>query len=291
MTMHGVILLFMEVLLAISCTKRPAENVMFEASKVSVATSMDNERKILFEETFENNQPFAHARGMEVGDWAFALQFVQKPVYRGTKAARFEIRKDQPLVKDGKRAEITIVGPATNKNRWYSFTVYFPADDFAKDSEREIISQWYQRSDRHLGEKSASPATALRIKKDRFFLDTGYNDDLISAGVKSESKKKIDLGPVTKNTWHEFVFHFIHSYQEDGLIEIWHNGVKVLAHTGGNMYNNASMPKWKIGVYKAAFKTGTSDVYKRVVYFDNIKVGNQMATLADMVPSAELEIK
>ena len=173
---------------------------------------------------------------------------------------------------------------------WYSFAAYFPADEFVKDTEREIISQWYQRADKHLGEKSSSPATALRIKNDRFVLDTGFNADLVSDGVQEGSKKKLDLGEVTKNTWHEFVFHFVHSYEEDGLIEVWHNGEKVITHRGGNMYNNAVLPKWKIGLYKAAFKSGASTLPNRVVYFDNIKVGNERASYEEMAPSAVVPI-
>ncbi|GAA4305160.1 hypothetical protein GCM10023183_19090 [Nibribacter koreensis] len=242
---------------------------------------------LLFEETFEQGAPFASAHGKEVGDWDYALQYVSSPVFKGTKACRFEIRQEQALVKDGKRAEVTVVGPVTSKERWYSFAVYFPAEGFAKDTAREIISQWYQRADKHLGEKSASPATALRINKDRFILDTGFNANLVSNGITPESKKRIDLGEVTKDTWHEFVFHFVHSFHEDGLIEVWHNGTKILTHNAGNMYNNAVMPKWKIGLYKAAFKSGTSAVAKRVVYFDNIRVGNEQATYQEMAPSSE----
>ncbi|WP_197088617.1 polysaccharide lyase [Rufibacter radiotolerans] len=243
--------------------------------------------KLLFEETFENGKPFSTAHGIETGDWDYALNYVSKPVFRGKRAARFEIRKDQPLVQNGKRSEITVVGAVTNKHRWYSFAAYFPADGFVKDTEREVICQWHQRPDYHLGEKAASPATSLRVNKDRFVLDTGFNAEQVSTGVTEESRKKIDLGPVTKDTWHEFVFHFIHSYGPDGLVEVWHNGTKVVSQKGGNMYNSAAMPKWKIGLYKAAFKTDKSTVTRRVIYLDNIRVGNEKATYVDMAPGNE----
>ncbi len=243
--------------------------------------------KLLFEETFEGANPFSTAHNLETGDWQYALQYVNSPVYRGRKAVRFEIREDQPLVKNGKRSEVTIVDAVPDKNRWYSFAVYFPSDGFATDSEQEIISQWRQRPDYHLGEDGGSPATALRVKRDKFILDVGYNAKQVSDGVAPGGRKKIELGAVTKNTWHEFVFHFVHSYGEDGLVEVWHNGEKILTHKGGNMYNNVMLPKWKIGLYKASFKHGTSEVSKRIAYFDDIRVGSEKAAFADMTSGAQ----
>lgn len=224
------------------------------------------DQNLLFKETFEGEDFFANAHNLEVGDWDYALQYVSSPVFRGTKAARFEIREDQPLIHNGKRSEAVIVKGSEGhitKDTWYSFAAYFPTDGYEYDSEREVINQWYQ---------DGSPATSLRTHKDRFILETGNEPD---------NRKQIDLGPIIKDTWHEFVLHFIHSYGSDGLIEVWHNGTQILTHTGGNMYDNV-LPKWKIGLYKSAFKYGTSDVDRRIIYFDNIRVGNENATFADM---------
>ena len=102
------------------------------------------------------------------------------------------------------------------------------------------------------------------------------------------SRKRIDLGLVTKDTWHQFVIHFIHSYEADGLIEIWHNGNKILTHPGGNMYNNVAMPKWKLGIYKWKWNgSDTTDTRERILYFDNIRVGNKFVTLSEMTSRAE----
>jgi hypothetical protein len=176
------------------------------------------------------------------------------------------IRKDEPLVKGGKRSEVTIIKGENlpGRDMWYSFAAYFPSEGFAYDETQEMISQWYQ---------NGSPATGFRINRDRFYLETGNTPD---------GRKKIDLAQVTKDTWHEFVFHFVHSHGTDGLIEVWHNGTKILTHKGGNMYNVDIMPKWKVGLYKSSFKYNTSLVDKRVAYYDNIRVGNANATLSDM---------
>jgi Polysaccharide lyase len=237
-------------------------------------------------ETFEGPVPFSTAHSTDFAT-PYSFRVVGNPVFKGTKSARFELRDTDPMVNNGTRAEVTVVKDLVVKEMWYSFAVYFPSNEFAPDSKTEIISQWWQAGDKHLGEKNASPTTALRIQQDRFVFDAGYNDALVSTGVIPESRRKIDLGPVSKDTWHEFVFHFIHSYQPDGLVEIWHNGTKLLTHQGGNMYNNVALPKWKLGIYKWKWNgEGTTDTRKRVLYFDNIRVGKEKLTFAEMAPAS-----
>ncbi len=223
---------------------------------------------IIYEETVEGLTPFSTAHDWDIGTWDYALQFVNSPVYKGLKSARFEIRVDQPLVASGKRAEITIIKGATEgmaKEMWYSYAVYFPTVGYEYDREREIINQWYQ---------SGSPATSLRTQNDRILLESGNS---------TSNRKKYDVGAITKDTWNTFVIHFIHSYGSDGLIELWFNGTKKLTIIGGNMYNDI-LPKWKIGLYKSAFKSGTSDVTRRIIYFDNVRVGNNLSTYETMKP-------
>jgi hypothetical protein len=252
-------------------TNGQSASVLPLATVASDSTIPSSGSNLIFEETVEGSSPFSKAHSWEIGSWDYALQFVTDTVYQGIKSARFEIRKDQPLVKDGKRAEIVIVKGADGditKNTWYSFSALFPTDGYEYDKEREIINQWYQ---------NGSPATSFRTQKDRFLLESGNT---------TSNRKQYDLGPITKDVWHQFVFHFIHSYNSDGLVEIWHNGVKVLTRTGGNMYNDV-LPKWKIGLYKAAFKTTSSLVSKRIIYFDNVRVGNANATYEEMSAPAK----
>lgn len=221
-------------------------------------------KPILYNETFEGDKPFSLAYAMEVGKWEYALQIVTDPAFEGKKSARFEIRVDQPLVKDGKRSEVTIIKGLPSKEMWYSFAVYFPSQGFSKDSQRDAICQWYQDG----------PATSLRVNNDRMLLETG---------PEKNKRERIDLGILVKDTWHELIFHFIHSHDRDGLIEIWYDGKKIVTHHGGNLYDDV-LPKWKIGLYKAAFKTEKSEVTRRIIFFDNIKVGGAKAVLKDMQP-------
>lgn len=234
---------------------------------VSCKEEEEKPSHLLFEETFEGPIPFLYANSMEVGTWDYALQYVKTPVYQGTFCARFEIREEQELVTGGTRAEVTIVKGTDGeigKNTWYSFAVYIPSESYAKDPNHDIISQWY---------KDGVPAR-LMIKQDKFLFEVGNEKD---------QKEEIDMGPIVKGVWYTFVFHFIHSHESDGFVEVWINGEHKLSRSGGNMYN-ADLPKWKIGIYRAKLETGTSLVKARIVYFDNIKVGNETATLEEMMP-------
>lgn len=223
---------------------------------------------ILFIETSEEANAFSSVNDWDIGDWDYAFNIVEHKPFKGNKAARFEIQEDQELVADGVRSEVTIVKGSdgdVGRESWYSFAVYFPSDGYEYDIEREIINQWYQ---------DTSPATSLRTAKNQIYLESGNSED---------TRIEYPIAPITKDVWNTFVFHFIHSYDEDGLIEVWHNGVKKLTIHGGNMYDTI-LPKWKIGLYKAAFKYHTSEVSRRVIYFDNIKVGDQSSNYRTMIP-------
>ncbi|KAA9325646.1 polysaccharide lyase [Adhaeribacter soli] len=254
--------------LATSCDKKEID----EAAKPSeTSASSAKSANLIYEETMEGSSPFSTAHGIEAGSMSYGLTYVTNPVFTGKKAARFELRETDPLESTGKRVEVTIVKGSEGdiqKDTWYSFSQYLPTD-YAKDKEPEVINQWFQGS---------SPATALRIKDDTYHLHTGNS-------LSPDNRQYISLGPVAKGQWTQFVLHFIHSNGSDGLIEVWRNGTKILTHKGGNMYSG-ELPKWKVGVYKSAFKYGTSDVDKRVLYYDDIRVGNANATLAEMMGSA-----
>ncbi|THU40212.1 hypothetical protein FAM09_10090 [Niastella caeni] len=186
--------------------------------------------------------------------------------YNGTKSARFELRDTDPEVQSGSRAEISFPD-ATNLNRWYAYALYAPADQYKIDADDDVISQWHQGG-------GATPALCLRVKNDRIYLRV--------LGTW------IDLGVFEKDKWRAYVMHVNHSAGSDGLIELWRDGVKILNRSGANMYSitgDYHAPNWKLGIYKSDWNgTGTTASTVRVLYFDDIKLGNEFATYNDMVP-------
>jgi hypothetical protein len=186
--------------------------------------------------------------------------------YNGTKSARFELRDTDPLSNSGTRAEISFPYPTT-LNRWYAYALYAPSADYKIDADDDVITQWHQGA-------SATPALCVRVKNDRIYLRV--------LGTW------IDLGVFEKDKWRAYVMHVNHSAGSDGLIEMWRDGVKIVNRSGPNMYavtGDYHNPNLKLGIYKSDWNgTGTTQTTKRVLYFDDIKMGNEYATYNDMVP-------
>ncbi|MGV3502237.1 MAG: polysaccharide lyase [Adhaeribacter sp.] len=246
-----------------SCDQNELDEV---ATENVTATENATSANILIEETFEGSTYFNGFNGTEFGT-SHAFAAVTSPVYDGKKAGRFELRDSDPEESNGTRAEMSVIKDKVQKEMWYSFAVYLPSADFAYDSKKEILSQWHQSG-------GTSPPSYLLIQKDRWSYEVAN---------KMDSHVKFDLGAVAKDVWNQFTFHYITSNGSDGLVEIWHNGTKVLTHKGGNMYNLSNLPKWKLGVYKWDWNgSGTTDVKKRVLFYDNVRVGTANATLAEM---------
>src|SRR5690606_39571213 len=93
--------------------------------------------------------------GLEVGA-SHSLTYVDKPGEPGNRAARFELRDSDPVMKGSKRAEVTIVKGEDGdiqKDTWYAFELYVPAD-YADEDKKELINQWHQdgRSEEHTSE-------------------------------------------------------------------------------------------------------------------------------------------
>jgi hypothetical protein len=195
---------------------------------------------------------------------SYGITAANNIAYTGTKSARFELRTTDPEVQSGTRAEITFP-TTTNLNRWYSYALYFPSADYKYDATDEVVTQWHQGGGK-------TPALCIRTMKDRMFMRMMGN--------------WIDLGLIVKDKWQAYVMHVKHSSGTDGLVEIWHDGKKILSRKGQNMYRvtgDIKKPNWKLGIYKSYWNgTRTSATNKRVLYFDEIKMGNENATYSDM---------
>lgn len=189
-------------------------------------------------------------------------------LYQGSRSARFELRDSDAENHGGTRAEISFFPFSANMNRWYAYAIYAPSDKFKYDDEDDVITQWHQGG----GETSA---LCLRVLKDRLYIRI--------------LGKWHDLGVWVKDKWRAYVMHVKHSAYSDGLIEMWIDGVKVVNYNGANMYrvdDDFDIPNMKFGIYKSTWNgSGTTSTSSRVLYYDDIKMGNQYATYADMVPS------
>lgn len=197
---------------------------------------------------------------------SYAITQVSDKCYSGIASARFELRDTDAEVQSGTRAEI-VFPMITNLDRWYSFAIYFPKDGYLKDDADEVISQWHQGGGK-------TPALCLRTRNDILYLRV--------LGVWKS------LGAIVKDTWQAYVLHVKHSSGSTGLVEIWKDGKPFFTYKGPNMYKvggDIKNPNWKLGIYKSTWNsTAKTKTTKRVLYFDEIKMGNEKVTYNEMAP-------
>lgn len=250
-----------------SCKKdvmEPSDDITAELNRTVTTNSLIS--SLLYKENADLSILSTYASkqtGTSYGITSSTTQF-----YNGTKSVRFELRDTDPEVHSGTRAELSFPD-ATNLNRWYAFALHAPSAQYKIDSDDDVISQWHQGGGK-------TPALCLRVKNDRIYLRV--------LGTW------IDLGVFDKDQWRAYVMHVKHSAGSDGLIEIWRDGVKIMNRSGANMYavtGDFHNPKLKLGIYKSDWNgSGTTQSTQRVLYFDDIKIGNEYATYNDMVPVA-----
>jgi hypothetical protein len=216
-------------------------------------------------------------------DWS--LTQVQDPTGSANKVARFELRNTDDLP----RTEVAW-DTAAKPYRWYSFRGYFPSEHYGYDDVSEVIAQWHSVPDP--GEDWRTPTISLQVLEDNWIVKVGYHTAPISpANPPFEGETVFNLGPIIKDAWVQFVWEIKHSYKADGFVRLWINDTQVINHSGPNEYNDVQLPYWKMGIYKWAWQgTGTTMVSKRVLYYDDVRIGGTGVTYSDMVPATTAPI-
>lgn len=251
----------------VSCNKEindpPAATVNNDALNAPVSTRLLS--NLLWADNLEGLLSFFLGPSIQTST-SYGITRVTSPIFQGTKSARFELRSSDRETNGGTRAEISFQ-PATNLNRWYSFAIYAPAEQFKWDDEDDCLIQFHQGD-------GNTPALCLRVREDRIYIRI--------LGVWN------DLGVFEKNSWQSYVMHIKHATGSTGLIELWRNGVKLMNRSGANMTSvdgDEHNPSLKLGIYKSAWNgSSTTETSTRVIYYDDIKIGNEYATYEDMVP-------
>ena len=202
----------------------------------------------------------------------------------GKGSLRFELRKGDS--KHGHRSELGQQPGVVKQEAWYGFANYFPKE-FAYDAIPEIIAQFHAKPDLDKGEKWRSPPLALAIVKDRFVLEMRNDARPITTGELKMTR--IDLGPVDKEVWNDWVVHAKWAWNNTGVLEVWKNGKLLVSRKNQpNCYNDATYPYFKIGIYKWDWANkSTPSVQKRVYYVDEVTVASANAGFNNVNPGRQ----
>jgi len=205
-----------------------------------------------------------------------AARVVTSPVRAGRYAVRIEWNRDQPLVNNGLRSEITHEGTGSvhhDPDRWFAFSQFFPQEWESDPLSMDIVTQWHQSPDRELGEAWRVPPLALGVLGDRFQLEASWDARELTPASGPQGRAVLGLGPIVRGRWIDWVVHVRWSYDRDGLIEVWRDGVQMTRRQGPVGYNDRRDTYFKTGIYKWVGGTaaGRSTVTHRVLFVDEVR--------------------
>lgn len=201
----------------------------------------------------------------------------------GTHSAKFVINDDDPFSAGSIRAELTdwphMAQSSPIGERWYGMSIYLPPS-YVTDPCEELLFQWHgDGATSSGGESMNNPAIAMHT------VDGHWQWFQVFGG-------KFNLGNYETGVWTDIVVHIRFSPTgaagENGLIEVWKNGILVHTYTGKNTYNDTVGNYHKIGIYKYGWPEGYPTVTTtRTLYFDSVRIGNQTSSYAEVDPSQD----
>lgn len=235
----------------------------------------------------------------------YSVEAVASPAREGSSAARLELRRSDPspegVVNGSHRSELArprlsgwsgdANGPFKSGDEvWYGFSVYIPSDWVNDPQAQEVLQQIHNTPDNKAGTSSPdwsvarSPFLALIGENGNFrwWVLTNPGKYGTSAWVEYPIQDYVYTGAMKKGGWTDWVIHAKWSYQSDGRLEIWRDGVKVVNRTGPNSYNEENPGFFKIGVYKWSW--GNTAVTERIIGYDNLRIADSGGSYESVAP-------
>ncbi len=152
------------------------------------------------------------------------------------------------------------------QDRWYGFKVFL-AEPWMIHEKNEVIAQWHSTRDKFFGDTNGrGPPLAMRIIDGYFRISYGW-DASIRSKQKHLAKYTLWYGPLVTGQWVDWLFHVKWSYGDDGVIQIWKDGVMIVDHAGPNTYNDIRGNYLKLGSYHPPIA--------RTVLLDDVYIGGR----------------
>jgi Polysaccharide lyase len=183
------------------------------------------------------------------------------------------------------RTEIRLPGSTdVGKEYWYGFSVLLPSP-YPADTLGETVAQWHSIPD--AGEDSQNPVLAVHIVDGKWKILSRWNTT--QPTIKSAQQDiTIDLGKHQTDQWTDWVVRVKWSYGNDGVLQVWKDGVRVVDRTGPNCFRDEKGPYFKMGIYKTEWRpknvnlVGT--VTERLLYHDELRMAGAGASYDDVAP-------
>lgn len=202
----------------------------------------------------------------------------------GNYIMRVNLSSNDSFTAGGSRSELShyAINTTQQTEYWYGFSLYIPLD-WQNETKQvwNIFAQWHAQPER--GELSTSPPLALELDNNTLRIYSRNTSVFNITNTSQITTTTYVLSNLLKGQWDNYVFNVKWSSGSDGFLNVWRNNVLVLNKTGPNTYNDTVAPYWKLGIYR-----DNTSVSPRVVYFDNIKMGDNTSSYAEVDSNPEI---
>jgi hypothetical protein len=165
----------------------------------------------------------------------------------GQRSARITVKEGdvEQLGDDGKRVELAELDsgnlPLLGRDAWYGFSPLLPRD-FPVVDNRLVITQFKQ------SDLEGSPLVGQRFRAGRHSLT-------IRPPGASGSGRIYRLPELRLGRWADMVYHIRYSTGEDGRIEVWMDGQRVVSYEGPTASEKGADRFYhKVGLYRDRWK-------------------------------------
>lgn len=263
-----------------------------------LGNSMSAHAELLFVGDFEHG-PIALTRENPASPWYSSgnvptVVKASEPVRHGTYAVKSVL--DRETNPGSYRAEIVPKEMGTSgafrfdigQEYWIGLSTYMPSDWGVDTKSGEIIWQFHGVPDFDLGEDYRNPVLAWFINGETSRITNIWDakENTFESGERVYGGMKSYPLAYKKGAWMDWVIHVKWSYESDGILEVWVDGVQVVNQKGPNCFNDQKGPNCQMGLYKWNWKLGCppTDVTRRVVYHDEYRIGDANSRYQDVAP-------
>ncbi|HEY6503662.1 MAG TPA: polysaccharide lyase [Chitinophagaceae bacterium] len=227
----------------------------------------DGRENLVIESTFESSDPFkGWGNSQHCCDYSL-IQSTDKST-EGNNSLRIEVRSTDPQTSSSIRSELTQGGDGVGAERWYGFNIFL--QNWMDDDAGECVFQWHPEN------LTGTATAALWTSGGRFVF-------VMNEGDVNSGNEYIDIGPIISNQWISWVIHVKWASDNTGIMQVWKNGNLVI-----NKSRIITAPPvgtyFKLGINKFGWGIQPSSTTERILYYDEVRIGDEKASYADVVP-------
>lgn len=239
--------------------------------------------------------PLIYDLGFETGTLeGWNIQSVNVPevstaqVRSGKYALKSFLDSAAPDPEQRERTELKVVGSGDaaiiGNEYWYGFSVFLPTS-WVPDAIQEIVGQLQSGKDPgDIGGRN--PTLIFATDGGNWRIVNRSDPRPITTDKEGRAERTLYLEPYVTNEWTDWVINVRWSYESNGFLKIWKNGVLIVDTTGPNCYNDARGPHFKMGIYKGhwANKPPSATVKTRTAYHDAFRMAGTDGSYDDVAP-------